>query len=74
MENGTNLNLVPTFLFDFYTDYIYIQAYPALLGHNTQRADRQTDRQTEKAIGIGRLCYSIGGLKIAITISHLTEV
>ena len=29
-----------------------------------QYTTRQTDRQTDRAMAIGRLCYSIGGLKI----------
>ena len=41
VENGTNRNLVPTFLFDFYTHYKPI--YIAPFGHNTQRG-RQTQR------------------------------
>ena len=32
--------------------------------HNA--ADRQTDRQIDRAMAIGRLCYSIGDLKNAI--------
>ena len=47
--------------------HIPIRLYTiGLLGpfdHNKQRG-RQTDRQTDRAIGIGRLCCSIGGLII----------
>ena len=56
VENGTNRNLVPTLLFDFYTHYRPILHLLATI-HNV--ADRQTDR----AISIGRLCYNIGGPK-----------
>ena len=45
-----------------------LQAYLVVpFGHNTRRGSRQTD---DRAIGIGRLCYSIGGLKI---IHHRSE-
>ena len=36
---------------------IHTVGHFAPFGHNTQR-----DRQTDRAIGTGRLCYSIGGL------------
>ena len=51
VENATNRNVDPTFLFDF----IYNIGL-ALFSHNAQR-----NRQT--AVGIGRLCSSAGGLK-----------
>ena len=62
VENGTNLNLVPRFIFDFYTYYRHILHRLATI-HNA--ADSQTDRQTtDRAMGKGRLWYSIGGPKI----------
>ena len=59
VANGTNGN-VPTYLFDIYTHYMPLLHRVATI-HN--EADRQTaDRQ--RAIGIGRLWYGIGGLII----------
>ena len=46
-KNGANRNLVPTFLFDFYANYMPILHRLATI-HNA--ADR---RQTDRAIGIG---------------------
>ena len=50
VEHGINRNAVPTFLFDFRTHY-----RPIL--HRLV-----TTRQTDRAIGTGRLCRSICGL------------
>ena len=58
VENGSNRNVDPTFLFEFYTHYRPIKRR---LGTIYNAAD---DRQTDRAIGTGRLCYSIGGLNI----------
>ena len=55
IENGTNRNLVLTFIFDFNTHYRTILDRLATM-HNA--ADRQPDR----AMAIGRPCYSISGL------------
>ena len=60
VENGTNLNVVPTFLFDFYTHYRVILH---CLATGPQCTTRQTDRHaTDRAIGIGRLCHGTGRL------------
>ena len=56
IENSTSRIVDPTFLFDSFTHYKPILHRLATM-HNT--ADRQTDRTIE----IGRLCYSIDGLK-----------
>ena len=53
MENGTDRNVVPTFLFDFYT-YYRPNLHRMATIHNA--ADR---RQTAERKG--RLCYNIGG-------------
>ena len=42
IENGTNRNVVLTFLFDFHA-----QADRAVFGHNTQRARQATDTEFE---------------------------
>ena len=56
VENGTNRNVVRTFLFDYNTHY-----RPIL--HRLAKIHNAADRQTaDRAIRIGRLCYSIGGL------------
>ena len=60
IETGANRKVDPTFLFDFYTHHTPILHRLAAM-HNA--ADRQTDRQT-RAVGIGRLCISIGGVKL----------
>ena len=61
VENCSNQNVVSTFLCDFYTHY-----RPNLhrLGtiHNAV-TDTQKNRYIDRAIGIGRICYSIGGPK-----------
>ena len=44
VENGTNPNVDPTFIFNFYTQ----QAYLAPFSHNAKR-DRQTERSEEAA-------------------------
>ena len=41
VENGTNQNVVPTFLLYFHTDTLYACLAP--YGHNTQRGRRQTE-------------------------------
>ena len=41
---------------------LYTLAYLPPFGHNTQRSRQPTE--TDRAIGIGRLCYSSGGLTI----------
>ena len=57
VENGINQNVNPTFLFDSHTHH-----RPVL--HRLHRWPQNTTRQTTyRAIGTGRLCYSIGGLK-----------
>ena len=59
VENGSsNRNVDSTFLFDIYTRYLPILHRLATV-HNA--VDRQT---TDRAIGIGRICSSIGGLII----------
>ena len=63
--NGTNRNVVPTFLFDFKTHYRPNLHRLATI-HNA--ADIQT---TDRAIGVGRLCYSIDGSKWASAAIHL---
>ena len=45
VENGTTQNLVPIFLFDFYTHYM--PAYLAPFGHNTQQG-RQSERNRQQ--------------------------
>ena len=57
VESGTKWNVYPTFLFDF---SIHHRRFWHRFSHNTQR-DRQTD--ISLAIGTGRLCYFIVGLK-----------
>ena len=48
-----------------YSISIYtLKAYLAPFGHNTQRGSQTTVR----AIGTGRLCYIIGGLKTTVTL------
>ena len=54
-RNGTNQNIVPTSLFDFYTHHKPI-LHRLVTIHNA--ADRQSG-----ARAMGRLCYGIGGLK-----------
>ena len=51
VENGINRNVIPTFLFIFYTHYRPILHHLATTWH------------ADIAIGIGRLCSRIGGLK-----------
>ena len=63
VENGTNHNLVLIFLFDFHTHNMPILHRLATI-HNAQTDIQTTDRQTDRAIGIGRLCDNIGGLKV----------
>ena len=60
VEIGANQNVVPTFLFDFYTHYRPILRRLATI-HNA--ADRRQTTDTDTALAIGRLCYSVGGLK-----------
>ena len=55
-------NVVPTSLFDF---CIYCRSFLDSLATIHNAADRQTD----SAIGISRLCYSIGGLKFRLCIT-----
>ena len=65
-ENCTNINLVPMFLFDFYTHYGHI-LHRLVIIHNAE------DRQSDRTMAIGRLRYSIGGLKMKrpkILIAH----
>ena len=65
-QNGTNLNVVPTFLFDFYTHYMPILHCLATIRNAT---DRHAD---DRAIGIGRPC-SIGDLITDNNIVKLIE-
>ena len=55
-KNGTNQNVVPTFLFDFNT-------HQRAILHRLVTIHNAADRQTVSQFGIGLLCYSIGGLK-----------
>ena len=59
-RNGTNRNVDSIFQFDFYTHHNH---KPIL--HRLATIHNTADRETDKAIGIGRLCYSTGGLKLA---------
>ena len=59
VDNGTNRHLVPTFLFDLYTHY-----RPVL--HRVATLHNAADRQTDRSLAIGRLCYSIDGLKTTV--------
>ena len=54
VKNGVNRNVDPTFLFDFVRKHYRPILHPLATTHNA--ADG-------RAIGKGRLCYSIGGLK-----------
>ena len=63
VTNGTNRNVVPTFLFEFYTHYRPILHRLATM-HNA--ADR--------AMEIGCLCYSIGGLKLLCSNSMMSNM
>ena len=55
-RNLYNRNVVHTLLFDFYTHY-----RPIL--HCLATIQNAADRQTDRAVEMGRLCYCIGGLK-----------
>ena len=61
-ENGTNRNVVPTFLCDLILSTgLSCTVWP-------QYTTRQTDRQSDG--NIGRVCYSIGGLKSGTDVSN----
>ena len=69
VKNGIPIEMSSphSFLFDFYMPYRPILPRLATI-HNA--ANRQT---TERAIGIGRLCYSIGSLKMIPSLVRCQE-
>ena len=71
-ENGINQIVHPTLHFDFYTHYMPILHHLAIMQNV---ADRET---TDRLIGIGCLCTSIGGqiirYNIHCTIATITHV
>ena len=66
VENSTNGNLIPTFLFSF-----YIHQRPILHRLTTIHNVAYRDRETDRAMEIGRLCYSIGGLMTTIPVDYV---